>query len=527
MSAVHAAIVDRIVATEPPFVAYGKLVCLSRTCRYWRDTLSAHKAWDALYGRLPAFHEDDMVGLSRMQRLELLCCKGCQRCARTFNVKIYWPIPIRVCTVCFEAVTIPEDRLINKRVPPARYEYLRSVLPTRHWRRYMRADIEAVLGGGIDDYEKRTIAALKRGVKFELELSEAALACSRRYVTACTHDELVDLTRAVREELRSHNSRVAACGVLRCAPDDIALSGTLLRFVDTGDRDDESARARIAPMVPLITREMAASRLRLIAGRYHDIAIPDVPCDDAAATKYVTDAVKRRAAVYDANNALCRSSINQGVLPVLELDIAVDDAIPLDTFLLAVGLQRKTKAAEIRYIGAKNDALDDVRRLTSRLLAIGSRADVDVGPIERAETRADVIKAADACREQLRDGLHIDERTFDAAVADARRVDPAFTMQSLVPAMHARLVDMPSACIRSALYFVEETRAAIGLAARQTELRRYQARIVQATGRKHERLEKFAAYASPTAAQLLDVDGVARDLMPWASRRPAKKQTPP
>ena len=520
---VHAAIVERIISTELPAVAYRRLICLNRSCTYWRDLLATQPcgtkacAWDALYDRLqyPArvYHDHDMTGLSVTQRLELLCAKGCQRCGRSFSSKIQWPIPVRVCTVCFDAITVPEDHLINAGIPPARYHFLRSA-PSRHWRMYMARDVEAVIGGRIADFRQRTLDSLRLEVQHALCESDAALtSCSRRYARVCTADEVTELTAAVGLELRLHRSRAAACCLLRCTLDDIGLSGTLQQLVDAGDRDGITAN------VAVIAREMARTRLQRIAGRHTDIAIPDVPRDDAAATAYVTGAVRRREAVLDASRTLDRACVLNRVFPELELGIAVDDAVPLDTFLLAVDVRRKAKVAEARFLHAKEDALTNVRSLTARLGALGVHVSVDVGPIQRAATRVDVQKASDACHRIMRGRLRVDESTFDAPMAAARRVDPAFTMQTLVPDVHARIGAVADYSVTGALHFIEEAKHAIQNAASRIELQRYQERVVRETGRKHERLLKFEAYASPTASQLQDIESVVRDLMPWACRR--------
>ena len=87
---------------------FHKLDVLSKSCKEYHDLIN-EATWERLYNQLnPDINHvcDEFYTMSFKKRLHLLLDVGCQRCNVPKITKIYWPFPVRVCTNCFDKISI-------------------------------------------------------------------------------------------------------------------------------------------------------------------------------------------------------------------------------------------------------------------------------------------------------------------------------------------------------------------------------------------------------------------------------------
>ena len=90
---------------------FGRLVALYGSCK---DLVYAiTPVWKKFYEKLGVSKKNEtaMVDLTYLQRLHLLLDTGCQRCGTHRITKIYWPLPVRVCSTCIRLITVNEFAL--------------------------------------------------------------------------------------------------------------------------------------------------------------------------------------------------------------------------------------------------------------------------------------------------------------------------------------------------------------------------------------------------------------------------------
>jgi hypothetical protein len=90
---------------------FNRLVALYGSCKDLAYAIAP--VWKQFYEKLDVSKKNEtaMVDLTYLQRLHLLLDTGCQRCGTPRITKIYWPLPVRVCSTCIRLITVNEFAL--------------------------------------------------------------------------------------------------------------------------------------------------------------------------------------------------------------------------------------------------------------------------------------------------------------------------------------------------------------------------------------------------------------------------------
>lgn len=90
---------------------FGRLQAMYGSCKDL--AYAVRPVWKTFYEKLDVSKERDiaMKDLTYLQRLHLLLDVGCQKCGTPRITKIYWPLPVRVCSDCIRSITVNEFAL--------------------------------------------------------------------------------------------------------------------------------------------------------------------------------------------------------------------------------------------------------------------------------------------------------------------------------------------------------------------------------------------------------------------------------
>ena len=165
---VLSAIVDRMIITtdlNESKIVFTKLVALSQSCREYQSIINEDK-WKLLYDHVKLcqlvireqYCPELFDNMSYKNRLHLLLGTGCQRCDAPYITKIYWPFPIRVCTTCFNSITIRDYELQDVQYTSNYYVHGSSwsrYRGTQSFRYYLKYLITKKLKCSLEEYRTR------------------------------------------------------------------------------------------------------------------------------------------------------------------------------------------------------------------------------------------------------------------------------------------------------------------------------------------------------------------------------------
>lgn len=158
---------------------FAKLLALYSTCKDFRDAI--RPLWKDLYERLylHPHQQQAMVDLTYLQRLHLLLETGCQKCGTPRITKIYWPLPVRVCSDCVRELTVNEFALKSEYMvsnyTDERYywvTYYARFAGERQMKVYLRKHVEKKIGCKL---EEAYLNDTKRAIAQSLGIPEGEL----------------------------------------------------------------------------------------------------------------------------------------------------------------------------------------------------------------------------------------------------------------------------------------------------------------------------------------------------------------
>lgn len=137
--------------------------------------------WKVFYDKLEINKDkhDAMSELTYLQRLHLLLDTGCQRCGTPRITKIYWPLPVRVCSACIKEITVNEFAL-KKEYMVQNYKDNRHMIVGYYsynngegkMKVYLKKHVESKIGCCLEDAH---LTNYKRGIARDLGISTSEL----------------------------------------------------------------------------------------------------------------------------------------------------------------------------------------------------------------------------------------------------------------------------------------------------------------------------------------------------------------